>query len=66
MDYTKLDEHITALREGNTLTENEVKALCEKVRVSIHEQRDRPKQDKMAAAGAAADDPRSPPCQLLL
>jgi hypothetical protein len=32
MDYTTLDEHITALREGNTLTENQVKALCEKVR----------------------------------
>jgi hypothetical protein len=28
----KIDEHIAALREGNTLTENEVKALCEKVR----------------------------------
>lgn len=27
----KLDEQIASLREGNTLTENEVKALCDKV-----------------------------------
>jgi len=32
LDIAKMDEHIQALREGNTLTENEVKALCEKVR----------------------------------
>lgn len=31
----QLDVHIERLREGNTLTENEVKALCEKVR-SFH------------------------------
>lgn len=31
LDVGKLDEHISSLREGNTLTENEVKALCEKV-----------------------------------
>jgi hypothetical protein len=30
-DTAKLDEQISSLREGNTLTENEVKALCEKV-----------------------------------
>lgn len=28
---SKLDEHIESLREGNTLTENEVKALCDQV-----------------------------------
>ena len=27
-----LDEHIEKLRGGDTLTENEVRALCEKVR----------------------------------
>jgi hypothetical protein len=27
----KIDEQIASLREGNTLTENEVKALCDKV-----------------------------------
>jgi len=32
LEIAKLDEHIQSLREGNTLTENEVKALCEKVR----------------------------------
>lgn len=32
LEIAKLDEHIQALREGNTLTENEVKALCDKVR----------------------------------
>jgi hypothetical protein len=31
LDVAKLDEHIQSLREGNTLTENEVKQLCEKV-----------------------------------
>jgi hypothetical protein len=31
LDIAKLDEHIQSLREGNTLTENEVKQLCEKV-----------------------------------
>ena len=31
-DLAKLDEHIERLRKGDTLTENEVKALCEKVR----------------------------------
>jgi hypothetical protein len=30
-DLTQLDEHILKLRDGGTLTENEVKALCEKV-----------------------------------
>lgn len=28
----KIDEQIASLREGNTLTENEVKTLCDKVR----------------------------------
>jgi hypothetical protein len=32
LDIAKLDEHIEQLREGNTLTENEVRALCDKVR----------------------------------
>ena len=32
LDTAKLDQHIQALRDGSTLTENEVKALCEKVR----------------------------------
>jgi len=32
LEIAKLDEHIQSLREGNTLTENEVKALCDKVR----------------------------------
>jgi hypothetical protein len=32
LELTKLDEHIKSLRDGNTLTENEVKALCDKVR----------------------------------
>lgn len=27
----KIDQQIASLREGNTLTENEVKALCDKV-----------------------------------
>lgn len=31
-DLAKLDEQINLLRDGNTLTENEVKALCDKVR----------------------------------
>lgn len=31
-DMSKLDSHIERLRTGDTLTENEVKALCEKVR----------------------------------
>ena len=34
LEIAKLDEHIQALRNGNTLTENEVKALCEKVCVA--------------------------------
>ena len=29
--YGDIDEHIQRLRSGGTLTENEVKALCEKV-----------------------------------
>jgi hypothetical protein len=35
-DIAKLDDHIERLRVGDTLTENEVKALCEKVRISLH------------------------------
>lgn len=31
IDTAKLDDHIERLRKGDTLTENEVKALCEKV-----------------------------------
>lgn len=31
LEPDRLDERIEALRNGNTLTENEVKALCEKV-----------------------------------
>ena len=31
MDFTRLDEHIERLRAGDTLTENEIKALCDKV-----------------------------------
>lgn len=34
LELARLDEHIDSLREGNTLTENEVKALCEKVRTT--------------------------------
>lgn len=34
LDNGKIDEHISSLREGNTLTENEVKALCEKVNIA--------------------------------
>jgi len=30
----KLDQQIERLREGDTLTENEVKVLCDKVRES--------------------------------
>lgn len=30
--YTELDEQIERLRKGDTLAENDVKALCEKVR----------------------------------
>lgn len=30
--YGDIDEHIERLRNGGTLTENEVKVLCEKVR----------------------------------
>jgi len=32
VDTAKLDEQITRLREGDTLSEIEVKVLCEKVR----------------------------------
>jgi hypothetical protein len=53
MDYTKLDEHITALREGNTLTENQVKALCEKVRPI----RDPETSKNRLRAVGATDDP---------
>lgn len=35
LEPESLDEHISRLREGNTLTENEVKALCEKVRAVL-------------------------------
>jgi hypothetical protein len=63
MDYTKLDEHITALREGNTLTENEVKALCEKVRSSIHECDPNKTRWRLLAARPMT---RVTPCQLLL
>jgi hypothetical protein len=31
--YTELDEQLEKLRKGDTLAENEVKALCEKVRL---------------------------------
>lgn len=31
MERAQVEEHIERLREGNTLTENEVKALCDKV-----------------------------------
>jgi hypothetical protein len=34
-DIAKLEDHIERLRVGDTLTENEVKALCEKVRYTI-------------------------------
>lgn len=33
IDVNRLDEHIERLRGGDTLTENEVRALCEKVRI---------------------------------
>jgi hypothetical protein len=33
IDVGRLDEHIERLRAGDTLTENEVRALCEKVRI---------------------------------
>ena len=32
LDLDTLDQHIERLRQGDTLTENEVRALCEKVR----------------------------------
>ena len=32
LDIAALDSHIDRLRKGETLTENEVRALCEKVR----------------------------------
>ena len=32
LDIDALDSHIERLRKGETLTENEVRALCEKVR----------------------------------
>jgi len=32
LDIAALDGHIERLRNGETLTENEVRALCEKVR----------------------------------
>jgi serine/threonine-protein phosphatase 2A catalytic subunit len=35
LDTTKLDEHIEKLRSGNTLTENEVRALCDQVSRSL-------------------------------
>jgi serine/threonine-protein phosphatase 2A catalytic subunit len=38
-DLAKLDEHIERLRKGDTLTENEVKALCEKVRTTMRHKR---------------------------
>jgi hypothetical protein len=34
-DIAKLEDHIERLRAGDTLTENEVKALCEKVRYTV-------------------------------
>lgn len=34
-DFEKLDEHIARLRTGDTLTENEVKALCDKVSLAF-------------------------------
>ena len=34
METSHLDEHIEKLRNGGTLTENEVKALCDKVSIS--------------------------------
>jgi hypothetical protein len=34
-DIAKLEDHIERLRGGDTLTENEVKALCEKVRYTV-------------------------------
>lgn len=33
MTYEEIDEHIERLRGGGTLTENEVKNLCEKVSI---------------------------------
>jgi hypothetical protein len=33
--YGEIDEQIERLRKGNTLPENEVKALCEKVSKTI-------------------------------
>ena len=34
LDISALDSHIERLRKGETLTENEVRALCEKVRAT--------------------------------
>ena len=34
-EYGDIDEHIERLKGGGTLTENEVKNLCEKVRNSF-------------------------------
>lgn len=36
LDIAALDDHIERLRKGETLTENEVRALCEKVRRNAH------------------------------
>ncbi|EEC42884.1 predicted protein [Phaeodactylum tricornutum CCAP 1055/1] len=38
LDTAKIDEHIERLREGNTLTENEVKALCEKAKEILRDE----------------------------
>lgn len=43
LDIATLDEKIERLREGDTLTENEVKALCEKVRLAAHRLLKRPR-----------------------
>lgn len=52
VDLDKLDSHIEQLRKGNTLTENEVKALCEKVRSVMHNGSSRSSSSSSGAWGS--------------
>jgi hypothetical protein len=47
MTYEDIDEHIERLRGGGTLTENEVKNLCDKVGSSKHCIRNKRKKERM-------------------
>lgn len=50
LDIAALDGHIEKLRRGETLTENEVRALCEKVRHNA------PRRHNAAVAGEGDGD----------